>query len=174
MGTLNFYNAQGLGYTPVLGSTKSTAQFIYGPDLPSNVKSVHRAYAPITTQVNFTGQSTASTAAISATIPATVTSGYGLYEKYASFPDIVNQTTLTANAQGEYNAKATAAEIIEIVEPTVDAPSPFEHYYIGDTIYVSCRRGSMIFTNRAQRIYGIDITLDQGGRELVKLTTANV
>lgn len=153
------------------GSDRPDAQFLFGQGYASNVDDMRRTYQPVTTQATLVGTATDGKAPHSR-YSAADGSVYGLLEEYGSDSDVSDVATLASKTRGTVESGKTPREVIEIMGPTPDAPRPFEDYYLGDTIRASCRKGSMVFTDRELRVHGFQIALDQTGEPAVTLTTA--
>lgn len=157
------------------GSDKPNAVFGYGPGTLTNVKNMTRAYLPAVNRATVTGTTqdggTGQGIPISSTYDASNAS-FGIREDISSFPDNSIQATIDAKARGIVLDQSAPREVIQIVEPTAECKArPFEHYYLGDTIRASCKKGSIVFTNRTLRIHGIDIAINDKGYAAVRLTT---
>lgn len=159
------------------GSDKPNAAFVYSKEAgESNVLDMQRTYLEVVNRATVTGNTqgdgTIPGLPITSTYDASNAS-FGIRESIASFPDVTTQATLDAKARGLVLAQSAPREVITIGQPTAECKSrPFEHYYLGDTIRASCRKGSMVFTNRTLRVYGINLDIDAQGFAAATLTTA--
>ena len=89
-----------------------------------------------------------------------------------SEPNTIDQATLTKKVIGDIAALSGLQPIVTIQQPLVDAPAAFEDYFLGDTIYATCRKGAFVLNRQALRVHGIDLSIDENGQENVTLTTA--
>lgn len=165
MGTLNVYTKQ--------GSTRPNAVFALGADIKSNVQQITLSYAPIVTYSTWTGPDTnGQLQAASSGAPSSVAGQFGLIEQLQSEPSVSDTTTLTAKAVADIALMSQLRQVVTISNPLPDAPSAFEDYFLGDTVYVSCRKGSLVLASSALRVHGIDLTVDDVGHENVTLTVS--
>lgn len=164
MGNLRVYARQ--------GAAKDTVHFLYGQGYPANCADMSRSYMDVITQATMTGSGSGTTD-LASTYTDAGSSLYGLLEDYASDPDLATQATLDVKVRGRVEQRKLPRMVVEIVEPTPEAPQPWEHYYLGDTIYASCRKGWMDFSNLPLRVDAIDLTISDTGRESVRLTTSD-
>lgn len=155
------------------GSLRPNAVFTLGSDLVSNVSQVTLAYAPLITYSTHTGIDTnGQPITASSGTPSAVAGQYGLIEQLQADQSVSDATTLTAKTVADITLSSVLRPIIQISNPLPDAPAAFEDYFIGDTVYVSCRKGSLVLSNQALRVHGIDLTIDENGHENVTLTTS--
>lgn len=166
MGLLNCYAKQG-------SDRAATAQFVYGQDLVSNCKGMELGFQKITTLATRTG-SDATGLPLTATAgsPSSVAGQYGLLELIQSEPNVIDQATLTKRVVGDIAAASGLQPIVTIRQPLADAPAAFEDYFLGDTIYATCRAGAFVLNRQPLRVHGIDLEIDDTGVENVTLTTA--
>lgn len=165
MGTFNVYARQ--------GSTRDNATFTYGHQIGSNVQNIRRDYRETVTYATVIGSDSGS-APISASSGSPSTSPYGVLEFFTSLSDFTTAAFMQFYASGVVQALQTPREVITVEGPTVEAPQPFVDYELGDTVFVSCRKGGMVFTDRALRVHGINVKLSQNGTEDTTLTTAEL
>lgn len=165
MGTLNCYAKQ--------GSDRPNAQFVYGTELLSNCTGMQLSFQKITTLSTRTG-SDATGLPLSATAgtPSSIAGQYGLLELIQSEPNAIDAATLTKKVIGDIAALSGLQPILTIQQPLIDAPSAFEDYFLGDTIYATCHKGAFVLNRQALRVHGIDLDIDENGIENVTLTTA--
>lgn len=157
------------------GTDRPNVAFGYGPGTLSNVRNMQRGYLQVVNRATVTG-----TTQSSGTIPGLPITGvndasnasFGIRESFASYPDVSIQATVDSVARGTVSEQASPREVITITEPTSDAktPRPFEHYYLGDGVRASCRKGSMVFSDRTLRLHGIDLDINDKGYAAVRLT----
>ena len=98
---------------------------------------------------------------------------YGRLDQIITQDYSIDTGSMITTAQGVVNSQGVPVEVIEITDPTPEAPQPFFDYRMGTIIFASCNAGSMAFTDRQLRVFGIDIVIDQEDNLAVKLTTAN-
>lgn len=154
------------------GSTLDDVVFAYGEGLLGNVQNMSRTYQEFTTYATLTATDATTSSQVSQSFGLPQYHTFGLYEAFGSAPDVIGQTQLYNTVVGYVLARENLREIVTIGEPLTNAPQALTDYYLGDTVFVSCRRGSMVFTDRPLRIHGIAISIDQTGYEAVSLTTA--
>lgn len=154
------------------GTDRPEVSFFFGTDeellggYPTNVSTITRTWEPVVTESTHVGSAPTDDPAATTAVPLRGTfsvaseSIYGLLEQVASDPDVVIQATLDQKARGDVVALSDGREVIEISDPTTEAPQPFEDYYVGDTVRVHCRRGAMQFSDRVIRIHTIEIDVD--------------
>lgn len=166
MGTLRVYTRQ--------GSDRPNAAFTYGHDLGSNCENMTRTWRNVVTQATVTGTDATTGAAITDTYGDPASSLYGLHEDYAADADRTSLAFAQFRTRGIVEALKVPREIITVTGPTVEAPQPFRDYTIGDTVRVHCRKGSMVFTDRALRVHRIEMAFTQEGHPATTLTTAEL
>lgn len=155
------------------GSDLTTVHFIYGEDLPSNVSNMTRTYTAPITYATVTGTDPTSSELLTSSAGTPDDATYGALESLESAPDVRTQAQLDSRAQGIVDANAVPRQVIDIGEPLANAPKPFTDYYIGDTVYCSCRKGSMIFNKLGRRVHVFKIDIGDTGYETVSLTVAD-
>lgn len=167
MGVLNVYAQQ--------GQVRPNAHFLYLDEGGGNVGNMTRGYTDIVTYAVLLGQPVANT-----TVPITSqwgtpeTSLHGLFESYGTEQDIVEQALLDSRVRGEVEAFLVPRPVIEVQDPTAEAPVAFVDYDLGDTVRVTCHRGSMRFDDVRLRVHQIDLRLSQEGRENIDLVLSEV
>jgi hypothetical protein len=155
------------------GSLRPNAVFSLGGDTISNVQQVTLQYAPLVTYSTHTStDANGQPITASAGTPSSLAGQYGMIEALQADASVIDQTTLTAKAVNDIAVMSTLRPIVTITNPLPDAPAAFEDYFIGDTVYVSCRKGSLILNSQPLRVHGIDLTIDDVGHENVTLTTS--
>ena len=165
MANLRVYPEQG-------ADLSGSAHFLYGTDLPTNVENMTRAWKQVTTLATFVGTANAAGGAqLTGTAGSPETSPFGILEDYVSEPDVSEQAALDQKARGLVLGRQVVREIIE-VKDAPESPQPFWNYGLGDRIKVSCRKGSMVFSDRELRVHGIDISIDNNGRVTTELALA--
>ncbi len=163
MGDLAVYARQGV--------TRPNAVFTYGAALGgSNCRGMTRTYQPVVTYNNVTTNPPDGSPPFTESY-ARNTETYGVLGGYSSTPDGASSSYAQFVCRGPVEAYKQPRQVITIEQPTPQAPRPHEDYRLGDTVWASCRKGSMVFTNAALRVHGIQITIDQEGNEQVTLTT---
>lgn len=167
MGVVNVYARQ--------GQLRPDAHFLYLDEGGGNVGGMTRGYTDIVTYAVLLGQPVANT-----TVPITSqwgtpeTSLYGLFESYGTEQDIAEQALLDSRVRGEVEAFIVPRSVIEVQDPTGEAPAAYVDYDIGDTVSATCHRGSMRFDDAALRVHQIDLVVSSEGREDVDLVLAEV
>jgi hypothetical protein len=156
------------------GTDKPNAAFTYGHDLGSNCQNMTRNYRAVVTAATVTGTDAATGAPITDTYDVSASSLYGLREDYASDADRTSLSFAQFRTRGIVEALKVPREIITIDNPTIEAPQPFRDYGLGDTVRAHCRKGSMVFTDRALRVHRIQIKVDQQGNPRTTLTVAEL
>lgn len=165
MGDLEIYVTQ--------GSDLPNVVFVYGTDLPSNVSNMTRAYTSPITYATVTGTDPDTSETLTATYGTPDDATYGALEVLESAPDIRSQAQLDDRAEGIVVPNVFPRQVIDIQSPLANGPNPFDDYYLGDTVYVTCRKGSMVFSDVPLRVHGFTIDIDQTGYETVSLTVAD-
>lgn len=154
------------------GTNRPNAVFGLGADTLANVKQMTLTYAPLVTYSTHTGQDVnGQTILASAGAPSSVAGQYGGIEQLQADQSVSDAATLTAKAVNDIAMLSQLRPILTITNPLPDAPAAFEDYFIGDTIYASCRKGSLVVSNLALRVHAIDLVVDENGYENVTLTT---
>jgi hypothetical protein len=175
MGNLNVANQRGV--------TRPNAQFIYGAPLtdgepaglPSNVENMVRTRAQvITNPINVGGVIDPSIGIMITYGAINSASAYGGFQSWTVTPEVSLIQTLIDKSNGELAERQDPRPIIGIEGPTPEAPQPFIDYTLGDTVYATCRRGGMQFSQQTVRVHGIDIAVDQNGEPQTSLTLAGV
>lgn len=164
MGTWNAYTTK--------GSLRPDAQFMYSSSLTdgtvgglqNNVEDIQRSRADAITQaisVGANGRIQRWSAPFSP---------FGVLDDWQTYPDIDTDAALLGKSVGLITARQSAPAILEVINPTSQAPQPFVDYDVGDTVYVSCRAGGMTFSATPCRVHGIDMKIDQEGKLDTRLT----
>lgn len=166
MGLLRAYAHQGVD--------RPNAVFSLGTSIPSNVKQITQTYEPITTFATYTGTDTVTGAPLSASYgsPVAAPAGVGALEDVIADPDVSIAATLAQKANGRVYSMASLRPVLTIVEPSYDAPRPFEHYELGDTIRAVVRKG-VFRASSTVRVHAIQLAPDGEGAEHVTLTTSS-
>lgn len=152
------------------GKSRPDAVFSYGTAVGSNVRDMTLTYREVVTAATVTASPADGSPPVKAEY-ARNTETYGVLATSRSLPDTATAEYAGFVARGQVEALKVPRQVITIAQPTSEAPRPHEHYRLGDTIYASCRKGAMVFTNAALRVHAIQIALDQEGNEQVTLTT---
>jgi hypothetical protein len=167
MGTFNAYAQR--------GSLLPDQKFVYtapltvgeGGGLKSNVGSIKRTRAKTVTSATSVGATDTQTY-------QNTTSPFGLLEDYETFSDVTISQVLLDKAVGKVANGQNSPMILEVSNPTREAPQPLIDYNLGDTVYVTCRRGGMEFYDIPVRVQGIDITITKDGVLQTKPTLASL
>jgi hypothetical protein len=163
MGSLIVYAKQ--------GSNRANAVFSLGADTLSNVEQITLGYAPLVTYSTHTStDANGQPIMASAGTPSSVAGQYGLIEALQSDASVIDSTTLSAKAIADIALMSQLRPIVTVRNPMVDAPAVFEDVFLGDTVYVSCRKGSLVLSSVALRVHGIDLMIDENGHETVNYT----
>lgn len=167
MGTFNAYAQRG---ADLVGT-----EFVYAAaieagipgGLQGNVGNMVRTRAKTITRATSVGSADTQ-------VYQNTTSPYGLLEDYETFSDVSISQTLLDKSVGKVANGQNAPMILEIQNPTLEAPQPILDYNPGDTVYATCRRGGMEFYDLAVRVHGIDIQINQEGALTTKPTLATL
>lgn len=152
MGSMNFYARQ--------GTDRPTVLFFYTSRGGGNITGVKSSYAPILT--SSTQQGTASDGTSTAQTFTTATA-YDLLEQYDTASDASTAATLLDKASGVVAENASLRRIVDIGDPTWEAPQPYSDYDLGDTVRVTARRGTLALDRVSMRVMGYDLAADQEG-----------
>lgn len=166
MGDLRVYNRQ--------GSDRPDAVFRFGSGIRGNCAGMRRTRMPVTTQSQMIGTDRATGGKITDTYGDPASSLYGLLERYSSEPDATDVGYLQFRTRGEVEAFKTPRQVVEITDPLPNGPRFQVDYFLGDTVRAACRVGSMRFADQTLRVHGVDVRVDQNGRESVNVTTAEI
>jgi hypothetical protein len=165
MGTLNVYAKQ--------GTNRPNAVFALGADIKSNVEQITVSYAALTTFSTHTSTDVNGQPLMaSAGTPSSAAGQFGLIEALQADTSVLDVTTLQAKAINDIALLSQLRPIVTVSNPLIDAPAAFEDYFLGDTVSVSCRKGSLVLNAVPLRVHGIDLTVDENGYEHVSLTLA--
>lgn len=112
---------------------------------------------------------------------------YGLYEDAIQLSDVADNTILEAYAEEEIALRSVPRVIYQFTPLTVSAedmeslpddtpnvPRAFIDYEVGDIITFGCMDGTIQVANLAQRIYGMNVTIDDNGNELSATLQTNL
>lgn len=144
---------------PTLGSDVSgSVKMEHGTGTLANVKRIRRTFTLPYGSVTVTGANGLS-ARYSDPYAGV---RYGGWMKTISRPDVTDAATLLAIATAAANAKPPA--VVEIVPEPAFAPQPWRDYWLGDTIAVKARSGSLVF-DATPRVNGIGVVVDENGVE---------
>jgi hypothetical protein len=152
MGSMNFYARQ--------GTDRPTVLFYYQTRGGGNISGVKSTYAPILT--SSTQQGTASDGTATAQTFTTATA-YDLLEKYDTASDASVAATLLDKASGVVYENSSLRRIVDIGNPTWEAPLPFADYDLGDTVRLTAKRGTLSLDRASMRVMGYDLAADQEG-----------
>lgn len=162
MANLRVYGRQG-------SDLSGTVAFAYGEGLASNVLAAQVSYLPQTTYATFTGTQGDAAAPLSASYGTPSEVPFGLLEQYQSDPDVSTSATLAAKATGAVLEGQGLRAVVTVAQPTSEAPQPWEHYYLGDTVRAVIRKGA-IELDQQVRVAGFTVTTQTDGREDTGLT----
>lgn len=165
MGLLNVYSRQ--------GNLLPNAKFIYGPKLASNCADISGTNQPIVTLDTVTGAAaTDGSAPLTSTYGDPASSPYGMMEARENAQDVIIQATLDAQSRGTVEQARILRPVLTIKSPTREAPQPFREYYLGDTVYATCRKGAIQYADLALRVDAFSVTDSQEGELAVDITTS--
>lgn len=167
MGTFNAYAQRGQDRPDTLFVYASVLEDGTDGGLKSNVGNMVRTRAKTITKATSVGSADTQ-------VYQNTTSPYGLLEDWETFSDVSISQTLLDKSVGKVGNAQNAPMILEISDPTIEAPVPLIDYAPGDTVYATCRRGGMTFTALPVRVHGIDITIDSNGAIITKPTLATL
>jgi len=140
------------------GAVQPNARFEYGPTTLANVRSVTRQRQPPRNAVTVLG---GNNTAVTATDASSIAK-YGRWEWQASATEVLETATLIDLA-----AALVRSDPIKVVKFTPDpalAPSPWDDYWLGDTIQFYGRRDA--FEDAVQmRVNAIQVVIDDDGNE---------
>lgn len=163
MGHMHMYARQGT-------DRSASVAFAYSQNDVTNCENITVTWRPVTTYVTVTGSSRESAGVVTATAGDYQSSAWGLLEESVSYPDIAEQAIAAAMAQGVVTERQEPRPLLEVIDPTTEAPVALEDYFTGDLVRVIARKGALDI-NVVARVHAIEITLDANGRERVKLAT---
>lgn len=92
---------------------------------------------------------------------------YGVWEDVRILPDINSQTFLDTLAQNEQDLRRNPRETLSISPAPEKGPVPFNEYDVGDTVQVYVGPTLRKTFAGAQRVYGLDLEIDDDGFERV-------
>lgn len=165
MGLLNVYAQQ--------GSLLPSVKFIYGPKLASNCANISGTNQPIITLDTVTGAAaTDGSAPLTSTYGDPSSSPYGMMEARENATDVIIQATLDQQARGTVEQAKILRPVLTISSPTREAPQPFRDYYLGDTVYGTCRKGAIQIADYPLRVDAFSVTDSQEGELAVEITTS--
>lgn len=96
---------------------------------------------------------------------------YGIFNGSASYTDYDDSNGyLTAQANRILSEQATVPEIYSFIIIPGMVPS-FAEFGIGDRVMLRINWGNLFKVNKLVRVTGIDVKIDDGGKELVTITT---
>jgi hypothetical protein len=155
------------------GSLRPNAVFSLGMDTISNVEQITLAYSPLVTYSTHTSTDANGLPLMASSgTPSAAAGQFGAIEALQADSSVIDLTTLQAKAVNDIAVFSQLRPIITVSNPLPDAPAAFEDYFIGDTVYVSCRKGALVLNSVPLRVHGIDLVVDDVGHETVTLTLA--
>jgi hypothetical protein len=95
---------------------------------------------------------------------------YGLFEETGSLSDVADANILVAYAGAEVAVRATPRityNFTPFIAGEFNQVDPFEHYDIGDIVYLSYDNGLYEENQRAVRIFGFSVQVNENGNEKV-------
>lgn len=155
------------------GSIKNEARLVFAdpqlasqPDaLPSNVENVMRSRVKVVTMATAVNPQLGLLRNYQE-----ILSPYGLRETWETFNDISYHPTLYEKAVGRVLERRFPRSVIEVQNPTNEAPQPFVDYNVGDSVFVTCLRANMEFVNTQVRVMSISLDTDANGKVNDQLT----
>lgn len=102
---------------------------------------------------------------------------YDLLEDRKTLSDVVDKDILNAYANEEIVYRALPRTTYAIMPRSADeasVPRLFEDFQIGDTNYLTLKRGIINVEDQAIRIFGADIAIDDAGVEKITRLTTNL
>lgn len=156
MGRMNVYTRQ--------GSDQTAAVFEYGTDTVANVRKVTRQWFHPVNFARVVGPiiAPATDPIVGEYIDEASAAIYGKWEQQESRTDINEQATLTARAKSLIRPRPV--RVVSFTPEPPLAPSPWDDYWLGDTVYFRGRRGAF-FEDVATRVNQIRVVVDDEGNE---------
>lgn len=152
LGLFNAYASQGT-------DKSATVTFDFGADTTGTLRAVGRTWMLPVNKARVLGADGLTAEASDA---ASITK-HGLWMTLEQALDVNQQATLDAKASALL--RPDPVEIVQFApEPSI-APQPWVDYWLGDTVAVRSRFGSLDF-ERDARVNGITITVDDNGNEV--------
>lgn len=99
---------------------------------------------------------------------------YGALQKIIQLPDPVPASYGEFVQTGAYEVLKQPRLVLEVKGLTYEAPQPFVDFYLGDTVYVTAKKGALQVDSQGLRVHGIHIDVDQEGNQQTDITTAEV
>jgi hypothetical protein len=140
------------------GEDKAAVTFEHGPGTLANVARVVRRWLP---PVNYARTLGEGGLYQDASDPTSIAK-YGVHGVVINTSGVVEPATLTDKAISLL--RPNPIEIVEFEPDPVLAPQPWDDYWLGDTITIRSRIGSLAFQTTA-RINSITVDLDEEGNE---------
>ena len=160
MGFLNTYQKQ--------GADKAGAIFAYGPGTIANVSGATMTYQEVTNSTFLVATNQDGTDFLSG---LAYPNDLWYLDDWSNSPDILSFATGTSKVSGNTAEKKDLRPIITITEPLPDAPRFLVDYFIGDTVRVQIRRGSLVYSG-SPRVMGVTVDINQEGYERASVTFA--
>jgi hypothetical protein len=157
---------------PEQGNDLTDVHFVYGDGLPSNVENAAVSYLPVVTEAEVVGANTDDGFPLDSVYTKASTSVYGLVEAYESDSDVSTQDTVDEKASSIVENALTPRLVVALTNPTAEAPKPWESYRLGDTVYVTVRRGAFFLDRLPVRVDAIEVSVDANGVQSVRLTVS--
>lgn len=154
---LNIYDRIGQEMNIVFG-------YNFGPNNLKNI-SVNQDPSRMTNKFTALGQSQAITADEN-----TSQDEYGIFAETGSASNVSEQAILGAYANAEVALRNTPIVTYDFQPLPTGAdsvPEPFTDYNVGDTVYLSAKKGRINIDNQAVRIFGMTINIDDNNLETV-------
>lgn len=101
-------------------------------------------------------------------------SQYGVMEEAISLSGVTDTTILTAFANAELAVRGLPLRFHSFVpSPSPSTPRIFRDFDVGDTVYISSRRGRLSITKQAVRLFGVTVAWpdDSSEERLVQVQT---
>jgi hypothetical protein len=99
---------------------------------------------------------------------------YGTLQKHVTVSETITDDQGAFIHAGAQAALILPRMIIEIKGLTYDAPTPFDDFYLGDTVYVTAGKGALRIDGAGLRVHGIHLDIDQEGNPQTDITVAEV
>lgn len=99
---------------------------------------------------------------------------YRVLQKIAQLSDAIPNSYAQFVLDGMKGALLAPRSILEVKGLTYEAPQPFVHFYLGDTVYVTAKKGALQVDSQGLRVHGIHIDVDQEGNPQTDITTAEI